>query len=90
MLPLGITDQEITQAYAFAKVTMIDEMESKDKYDRMILVEFLDFIVRCAFFKYQEERHISMLEKTERVLDFLFKTVDVKRQKPNFEIEVSS
>jgi hypothetical protein len=56
----------------------------------MVLVEFMDFICRCAHFKYQSEKHISFLEKTERVLDLLFKNVDAKRQKPSFEVEVSS
>ena len=69
MLP----DPEIIQAYAFSKMTIVDEMNQKDKYEKMLFPEFLDFICRCAYFKYKEENHLSFIEKTERVLDIILK-----------------
>ena len=33
---------------------------------------------------------MQFLEKVERVLDILFKQIEVRRQKPSYEIEVSS
>jgi len=65
-------------------------MNQKEKYDRMTFTEFMEFLVRCAFLKYEQLHHLSMLEKTERVLDILFKPTNCRRKKPNFEIEVSS
>ena len=90
MTDLNISIIEITQAYSFSKKTIVDEMNHKDKYEKMELVEFFDFICRCAYFKYKEEAHLRFLEKVEKVLDLLFKRFDCKRKKPDFEIEVSS
>lgn len=56
----------------------------------MTLPEFMEFLVRCAYLKYEEQTHITMLEKTERILDILFKPIECRRKKPSFEIEVSS
>jgi len=52
----------------------------------------LEFVVRCAYWKYRDEKGVSTVEKVERVLDVLFKEegVDWKRRRPHFEIEVSS
>ena len=87
---LQISDWEIRQAYSFSKITIVDEMNQKEKYDCMLLVEFFDFICRCAYFKYKEQVTGQFVEKVERVLDLLFKQIEVRRQKPNFEIEVDS
>lgn len=88
---LQISDWEIRQAYSFAKITIIDEMNQKDRYDNMLMVEFQDFICRCAYFKYKDQMTAGpFVEKVERVLDILFKQIEVRRQKPNFEVEVDS
>ena len=34
--------------------------------------------------------NITFLEKVERVLDILFKQIEKRRERPNFEVEVSS
>ena len=56
----------------------------------MLIPEFMDFLCRCAYFKYKEMHTISFLEKVERVLDIMLKQVEMRRERPNFEIEVSS
>ena len=90
MESLQLAESEIKIAYSFAKMTIADEMNQKDRYDSMLLSELMDFICRCAFLKYQGMTNISFLEKVERVLDILFKQIDRRRERPNFEIEVSS
>lgn len=65
-------------------------MNQKEKYDRLTMPEFMEFLVRCSYLKYEKLTHLTMLEKTERVLDILLKPLDCRRKKPDFEIEVSS
>ena len=65
-------------------------MNQKDKYERMTIAEFQEFLVRCAYLKYEGQTHVSILEKTDRILDILFKPIECRRKKGNFEIEVSS
>ena len=77
-------------AYSFSKITIIDEMNQKDRYEIMLLPEFMDFLCRCAYFKYKEMQSISFLEKVERVVDIMLKQVEMRRERPSFEIEVSS
>jgi len=90
MRVLQISDWEIRQAYSFSKITIVDEMNQKDRYDNMLFVEFQDFICRCAYFKYKDQTTGQFVDRVERVLDVLFKQIEVRRQKPNFEIEVDS
>eukprot|EP00347_Sterkiella_histriomuscorum_P021600 403333417 len=90
MAPLQISEYSLKQCFAFSKMSIIDEMNQKEKYERMTISEFFDFIVRCAYIKYKDESHLSMVEKTERVLDVLFKEINCRRKRPNYEIEVSS
>ena len=56
----------------------------------MLLPELMDFICRCAHLKYSGMNNITFLEKVERVLDILFKQIEKRRERPNFEVEVSS
>lgn len=70
---LQLPETEVKLAYSFAKMTIADEMNQKDRYDAMLLPELMDFICRCAYLKYQEMKNITFLEKVERVLDILFK-----------------
>ena len=56
---LELTELEVSMAYAFSKITIIDEMNQKDKYDKLQFVEFLDFLCRIAFIKFKNEKHLS-------------------------------
>ena len=87
---LQISETDVKVAYSFSKATIIDEMNQKDRYDVMLLHEMMDFICRCAYFKFQSQLNLQFVEKVERVLDILLKKVEMRRQKPAFEIEVSS
>ena len=51
---LYLSDREIKLAFSFSKMTIIDEMNEKQRYEQMLLSEFMDFICRCAYFKYNE------------------------------------
>lgn len=56
----------------------------------MLLPELYDFICRCSYLKYKDQKGVQFVDKVERVLDILFKQIEVRREKPNFEVEVSS
>ena len=86
---LELSNIVITDAYIFSKMIIVDEMNNKEKYDNMLLVEFLEFICRIAYAKYKDV-NISFLEKVERILDLIFKQIKAKRIRPNFDISVSS
>ena len=73
------TNDNITkQAYAYCKMTVVDEMDDVDynhtppisRYMRLEFVEFLEFISRLAHFLYIEENS-TLLDKTDRVLSGL-------------------
>lgn len=55
--PLIISNYAITEAYAFSKVSIVDEMNNKDKYEKMLMCEFLDFICRVADFKFKSDKN---------------------------------
>lgn len=87
---MQIPESELRIAYSFSKFTIIDEMNQKDRYFNMNITELMDFICRCAYFKYKDQAGVQFVEKVEKVLDVLFKQIEVRREKPNFEVEVSS
>ena len=76
---LKITIPDITAAYAYCKITIVDEMKQKEKYERLVFVEFLEFIGRVAEFVHKENTG-PLIGKMEKVLDQLYKVVGWKRQ----------
>jgi hypothetical protein len=90
MESVQIGESEMRIAYSFSKMTIVDEMDQKNRYGNMNITELIDFICRCAYLKYKDMPDVAFVEKVGRVLDVLFKPLGLRREKPNFEIEVSS
>lgn len=74
-------------------------MDLSEKYERLYFMEFLEFLVRATFLKFdftQEEFVPGFSARVEKTIDWLFKEIykgneaPLERVKPEFEIEVSS
>ena len=62
-------------AYGMSKMTVVSEMQSYKAYQKMEMVEWLEFIGRISDLKYrgtEMEKTISLAQKIEYVLDDLF------------------
>lgn len=45
---LELSEKEVTEAYAFSKETVVDEIGFSENYHKLNYIEFLEFLVRCA------------------------------------------
>ena len=59
----------------------MDEMAEFEKYNKMTLTSFLEFIGRCADQLYIE--HIPFTQKLERTLGFFFPLVKMEFRRPD-------
>jgi hypothetical protein len=57
----------------------VGEAEKYEHYKKMKIVEFCDFIVRIAHFKFALNNGLSSIDKVEKILDILFDLVGMKR-----------
>ena len=46
---IGATKEQVVMAFAFSKMQFVEELEQIKVYERMVFVEFLDFLARLAF-----------------------------------------
>eukprot|EP00347_Sterkiella_histriomuscorum_P016550 403352766 len=90
----NIPENNVKLAYAFSKMTVVDEESESHKYQRMVYVEFLEFIGRIAYLVKipeniqkeiilrlpEEKSEIGFLEKLEYTLDKLLALVACKRK----------
>ena len=65
-------EREVIECYAFSKELIVDEMGNADLYEKMKYIEFLEFLVRCAFLRFFEDC-TTMQQKVEKVMDILLK-----------------
>ena len=72
-------ENKVTYCYGMSKVHVILETSQKQIYDEMKYVEFLEFLGRCAFAKYQDEEETHISEKLKWLLDELFPAFGVTR-----------
>jgi hypothetical protein len=47
-IDISLTGRQITLAYSYSKMTVIDEMNEAEKLEKLKFVEFLEFIGRIA------------------------------------------
>jgi len=45
---LGLTEKQVTLAFSYSKLIVIDEIEDAAKMDKLNFTEFLEFIARIA------------------------------------------
>ena len=86
---LDLSIEEVSLAFIFSKKIQIDEIgRYKEQYDYMTMVEFYEFLVRLGDIKIKDKMPIA--DKTESIMDILFKIIGKKTFKMEFGIEVSS
>ena len=65
-------------------MTIINEQEkeSANKYKKLVYVEFLEFIARLALklFKGSEMEELTLNQKVETILDYMFDYLHLKRE----------
>jgi len=88
-LPLEVSQDTATLAWAFSKMQFVEEMELIDKYEQMVFVEFLEFIGRLAWLIYENPQE-SLDVKLWRILQVLFSKIKEKVKAPTFENDIDS
>ena len=68
-----IIPDEIRVIYCFgmSKMHVVDETKYRATYNEMSYVEFLEFLGRCAYYKYRDMEEETMQEKLKMLLDEL-------------------
>ena len=50
-----LSDKEIRFCFGMSKMTVRDEVANREEYDRLRIVEFYEFLGRCAHIKYSSD-----------------------------------
>ena len=77
----------VVYCYGMSKMHVIPEPTQKNKYDEMQYVEFLEFLGRCAYYKYRELEEETMSEKLKMLLDELMPQFGLQRKEVEDEEE---
>ena len=83
-------DKDVTKAFGMSKMTVIDETDDGEKkYDRLYFVEFLEFLGRLAYAKFEnsELEGLPLKDKLTNLLEELFAYFGEKFKKIRVEIE---
>ncbi len=56
-------------------MTLADEFEDIEKYNKMVLVEFYEFLGRWAYLIFQDELYMPLYVKYQRILQLLLPLV---------------
>ena len=62
-----------------SKMTVQDEVTNYSQYEKLKFVEFLEFLGRCAHYKYINETEMDLDLKIEQILDEIFAVYKLKR-----------
>ena len=60
---LRVSERQCRMAYGLAHMPVIAEEHDTDKYEKIIFVEFLDFICRLALFKFENYQELDSDEE---------------------------
>lgn len=66
-----------------------NDILDREKYDKMVFVEFLEYIGRIAEVKYPGY-HMALVDKMKEVLDIIFSKYQLICKSKNVEIEYVS
>lgn len=82
-------EKRATLAFSLSKMTIIDEMEDFDNYNKMKHVEFLEFLGRLAELTYEGEQPLHL--KLEGLMEALFvKVLNQKVAFPDDEADIET
>jgi hypothetical protein len=82
-----MSDKEVKFSFGMSKMSVKDEVKNKESYEVMKLVEFLEFIGRCASAKYILETEMPLADKISLLLDDIFPVFGLKRKDANEAVE---
>lgn len=85
----NLKEEDIIKAYAFSKMSILDEMSSADSYDRMVFVEFLESLGRLSNALYGQ-LEIGLTEMMDKTLEALFIKNGLKKRAPEVAKEENS
>lgn len=76
---LQIKDEVVVKVFAFSKMSILDEMNNADSYDRMVFVEFLESIGRLSNELFGEAG-LGLAEMMDKLLDSIFSRNGLKKK----------
>ena len=79
---LEVTEDTMRVAFAHSKELHVKEMDDIDKYTKLELSEFVEFIARLAYLQYHDHSEKLLTEKIEKVLVEMLKLVAEKVRHP--------
>jgi len=87
-----ISEFEITRAYGYSKMTIINEYENFLQYKQMVFEEFLEFIVRISSVIYPDlpDRKTTLQQKVDRLLVSLLGIIHTIKHPPHVPDESES
>ncbi len=54
-----MSDKEVKLCFGMSKMTIQDEVKNFAQYEKLKFVEFLEFLGRCAYHKYINEKDME-------------------------------
>ena len=83
---------QIGLTYSLSKMTIVDEMEDNDRYNKMKKCEFNEFLCRMAWLIYNEDEDQPLIRRLEKLLKQLFSGVLKGKELliPNFDDGIDS
>lgn len=85
-----ISDNTVKLCYCYSKMTIVDEMKDKDKYEKLEFVEFLEFIGRIASTLSPLDSKNKLLPKIDLVLQKVLSVINEKVRYNLSEVEIIS
>jgi hypothetical protein len=76
---IGASEKEVTMCFGLSKMTVLDEVNSYDRYHRLTFHEFFEFIGRIAERKGKANIEWSPTQKVEDIMDNIFKEFKLER-----------
>ena len=86
---IALRDEAIIKAYAFSKMSILDEMAAADAYDRMVFVEFLESIGRLSNQVF-EDTDMTLAEMVDRTISMIFAKYRLKKKVPELLVDSDS
>lgn len=86
---LELLPEQVVQAWGLSQMTVYNEFKNRKGYFEASLAEFLEFFCRLAMAKYKEG-NTSLCQKIEKLMDFAFPVVNMKRKEVVIQVEYIS
>ena len=89
-IDISLTRRQITIAYSYCKMTVVDEMNEAEKLEKLEFVEFLEFIGRIACMIFDKNETMKLYDKIFLTLQKLFEVIPAEAKEPESELNAES